>query len=73
MVGEDQELIDAKITIDNQTVPFKFIWSSISNKVSMNFDVDSQPYGNYGICEFGRNKFTIKIEYKDNPGEGPLM
>ena len=73
LVGENQEIIDAKITIDNQIVPLKFIWSGVDNHVSLNFDVDSQAYGNSGSCNFGRDKFTIKIEYKDNIGEGPIM
>lgn len=73
VIGENQELIDAKITAYGQTVPFKFIWSSISNEVSINFVVDSQLYGMRGYCKFGRKKFTIQIEYVDNPEITPQI
>ena len=65
LVGEDKQLTDAQIVIDGQTVPFKFIWSSISNDVSINFVLDSQLYGMSGPCKFGRKKFTIQIEYTE--------
>ena len=73
VVGGDEELIDAKVTMHDQTVPCKFIWRKTNNRINIFFDINSQTYGSFGSCEFGEDKFTIQIEYKENSGEGPLL
>lgn len=73
LVGEDQELTDAKITIYGQTVPCKFIWRTTNNRINIVFDIDSQTYGMSGRCKFGKKKFTINIEYEDSSEEGPVI
>lgn len=73
LVGENQKLTDAKVTMYGQTVPCEFAWAIVDNSINITFRVDSQTYESYGVCEFGEDKFTIQIEYKENSGEGPLL
>ena len=60
-VGENQDIINAQMLINNESVPFTFLWSSLNNNVTINFEVDQQKVSLNGECIFGEKEFTIKI------------
>ena len=53
---------DMEMVIDGKEIPFSFLWSSLDNRVNIQFELDGQEYSLSGRCKFGKNKFSITIE-----------
>jgi hypothetical protein len=60
-VGEKYELLDPKMLINEEEVPFTFLWSGFDNSVNINFKIKEKPDSLSGECKFGKEEFTITI------------
>ena len=61
-VEEKHQIVNPKMVIDGKEIPFSFLWSSLDNRVNIQFELDGQEYSLSGRCKFGKNKFSITIE-----------
>lgn len=65
-VNADHELIDAEALIQEQRVPFTFLWSSLDNKVTIKFEIAQTKDSLLGKCDFGEKQFSIYIDDTKN-------
>ena len=61
LVNETNELIDSQIVLNEQIVPFTFLWSAFDEKVNIQFEMNSHIESLSGICQFNKNEFTVTI------------
>ena len=61
-INKDKQLEKGRIKINDEEIPFAFKWTAVNNKVSIQFEFNSQIECIIGYCEFGENEFSIKID-----------
>ena len=60
-VDNDGNLYNAYLTIDGEKIPFTFLWSSLDEGVSLQFELDFTERSLDGIGRFDENTFEIEI------------
>ena len=61
-VDENKNLTNTQIVIENQKIPFTFLWSKFDNTVNINFELNSQKDSLVGVCEFSQSEFVVSID-----------
>ena len=61
-LGAEGELLEATILVDGESVQFSFLWSDFDNNVAMLLDLDDGVEKVWGLCRFGRDRFSITFE-----------